>query len=31
LISYADRVIKVDGGQATEIAKEGLTNTFSVH
>jgi putative ABC transport system ATP-binding protein len=31
LITYADRVIKVDGGQATEIAKEGLTNTFSVH
>jgi putative ABC transport system ATP-binding protein len=31
LIAYADRVIKVDGGQATEISKEGLTNTFSVH
>jgi putative ABC transport system ATP-binding protein len=31
LIAYADRVIKVDGGEATEISKEGLTNTFSVH
>ena len=31
LIAYADRVIKVDGGQASEISKEGLTNTFSVH
>ena len=31
LLAYADRVIKVDGGQATEIEKDGITNAFSIH
>jgi putative ABC transport system ATP-binding protein len=31
LLTYADRVIKVDGGQATEIKKDGITNAFSIH
>ncbi|NBW30563.1 MAG: ABC transporter ATP-binding protein [Flavobacteriales bacterium] len=31
LLSYADRVIKVDGGEATEIEKDGITNSFSIH
>ena len=31
LLAYADRVIKVDGGEATEIMKDGITNAFSIH
>ena len=31
LLAYADRVIKVDGGEATEIEKDGITNAFSIH
>jgi putative ABC transport system ATP-binding protein len=31
LLAYADRVIKVDGGQATEIEKDKITNAFSIH
>ena len=31
LLAYADRVIKVDGGEATEIKKDGITNAFSIH
>ncbi|MCE2683437.1 MAG: ABC transporter ATP-binding protein [Cryomorphaceae bacterium] len=30
LLAYADRVIKVDGGQATEIEKDKITNAFSI-
>lgn len=31
LLAYADRVIKVDGGEATEIEKDKITNAFSIH
>ena len=31
LLLYADRVIKVDGGEAIEIEKDGITNAFSIH
>jgi len=31
LLAYADRVIKVDGGEATEIEKDRITNSFSIH
>jgi putative ABC transport system ATP-binding protein len=31
LLAYADRVIKVDGGEATEIKKDGITHAFSIH
>jgi putative ABC transport system ATP-binding protein len=31
LLAYADRVIKVDGGEATEIEKDRITNAFSIH
>ena len=31
LLAYADRVIKVDGGEATEIMKDEITNAFSIH
>lgn len=31
LLAYADRVIKVDGGEATEIMKNEITNAFSIH
>lgn len=30
LLAYADRVIKVDGGQATEILRDGVTNKFLI-
>jgi len=31
LIAYADRVIKVDNGQATEFEKEHVNQAFSLH
>ena len=31
LLAYADRVIKVDGGEATEIEKDKITNAFTIY